>query len=220
MAAILLSPGQSQAYWVPCFPHLATCEAPSAEAACQSIAGFYNSPYYFLTPYIPPNNLYCNIEYLHTQYSKLVQALCPPGFVSDANTPGGCSPVNGAMPNKLAGCGNNCPCGAPDPLGKAFGGEPININSGNMFYSATDYKTAGQNTLDFTRYYNSRTNTLAELGANWRSTYDRFIWFYSSSSVGVQRADGQTLIFTLNGTTWTPTAMLLTRSPIPARPGL
>ena len=32
----------------------------------------------------------------------------------------------------------------------------------------------------------------------------RFIWFYSSTSVGVQRADGQTLSFTLNGTTWTP----------------
>lgn len=71
-----------------------------------------------------------------------------------------------------------------------------------MFYSVTDYKTAGQNTLDFTRYYNSRSNALITLGANWRSTYDRFIWFYSSSSVGVQRADGQTLRFTLNGTTW------------------
>jgi hypothetical protein len=34
-----------------------------------------------------------------------------------------------------------------------------------MFYSVTDYATAGQNTLNFTRYYNSRTNTLAELGA-------------------------------------------------------
>jgi YD repeat-containing protein len=107
------------------------------------------------------------------------------------------------MPGKLIG-GGSCNCGAPDGLGNAFGGEPININSGNMFYSATDYKTAGQNTLDFTRYYNSRGNALAELGANWRSTYDRVIWFYSSSSVGVQRADGQTLIFTLNGTTWNP----------------
>jgi len=65
-------------------------------------------------------------------------------------------------------------------------------------------KTAGQNTLDFTRYYNSRGNALAELGANWRPSYNRFIWFYSSSSVGVQRADDQTLIFTLNGTTWIP----------------
>lgn len=107
------------------------------------------------------------------------------------------------MPNKLIGGGsnnNNCQCGAPDRLGNAFGGEPINIASGNMFYSVTDYKTAGQNTLDFTRYYNSRGNALAELGANWHSTYDRFIWFYSSSSVDVQRADGQTLRFTLNGT--------------------
>ncbi len=107
------------------------------------------------------------------------------------------------MPGKLIG-GGSCNCGAPDSLGNAFGGEPINSASGNMFYSVTDYKTAGQNTLDFTRYYNSRGNASAELGANWRSTYDRFIWFYSSSSVGVQRADGQTLTFTLNGSTWTP----------------
>jgi YD repeat-containing protein len=107
------------------------------------------------------------------------------------------------MPGKLIGSGSGN-CGAPDSVGNAFGGEPINIASGNMFYSVTDYKTAGQNTLDFTRYYNSRGNALAELGANWRSTYDRFIWFYSSGSIGVQRADGQTLTFTLNGSTWTP----------------
>ncbi|MGH6838296.1 MAG: DUF6531 domain-containing protein [Methylocella sp.] len=69
------------------------------------------------------------------------------------------------MPSKLIG-GGGCNCGAPDSLGNAFGGEPINIASGNMFYSVTDYKTAGQNTLDFTRYYNSRGNALAELGAN------------------------------------------------------
>ncbi len=107
------------------------------------------------------------------------------------------------MPGKLIG-GGSCNCGAPDQLGNAAAGEPINIASGNMFYSVTDYKTAGQNTLDFTRYYNSRDNGLAELGANWRSTYDRFIWFYSSSSVAVQRADGQFLTFTLIGSTWTP----------------
>jgi hypothetical protein len=96
-----------------------------------------------------------------------------------------------------------------------FGGEPINIASGNMFYCATDYNTAGQNTLDFTRYYNSRGNALAELGADWRS-----IWFYSSSSVGVQRADVQTLSFTQTEPIGLPTAMSLTRSAIPARPGL
>jgi hypothetical protein len=51
------------------------------------------------------------------------------------------------MPNKNIGGGDNCPCGAPNPLGRAFGGEPIDIASGNMFNSTTYYKTAGQNTL-------------------------------------------------------------------------
>ena len=178
----------------------ANCSASSAQASCQSYAQFYNSPYYFLTPNRPPVNLYCAVTWFHNQYQHVVWAVCPSGLVPDVNTPSGCAPV--AMPGKLIGCSGNC--GGPDSLGNAFEGEPININSGNMFYSATDYKTAGQNTLDFTRYYNSRGNALAELGANWRSTYDRFIWFYSSSSVGVQRADGQTLTFTLKGTNWTP----------------
>jgi YD repeat-containing protein len=200
MAAILFSPGQSQAYWRTCFPNPANCSTSSAQASCQSYAWFYSSPYYFLTPNRPPDNLYCAVLWFNNQYLHPVWAVCPTGLVPDVNTPSGCAPV--AMPGKLIG-GGSCNCGAPDSLGNAFGGEPINIASGNMFYSVTDYKTAGQNTLDFTRYYNSRGNALAELGANWRSTYDRFIWLYSSSSVGVQRADGQTLTFTLNGSTWT-----------------
>ncbi len=85
-------------------------------------------------------------------------------------------------------------------------GDPIDIAGGNMFYTATDYKTAGPNYLSFSRYYNSRgdPNTLAAaLGVNWRSTYDRYIRIVSPSSVLAERQDGRTLTFTLNSGAWT-----------------
>ena len=88
--------------------------------------------------------------------------------------------------------------------GNNFGGEPINIPTGNMAYHRTDYKTAGQNPLGFTRYYNSRGTFMGTLGSNWRSSYDRSILIFSSTSVAAQRADGQLLLFTLTGGTWTP----------------
>jgi len=92
------------------------------------------------------------------------------------------------------------------------------VSSGNMFYAITDYVTAGQNKLDFTRYYNSRGSMAAipltgfatvvplasGLNANWRSTYDRHLEMTSATSIVAERADGQRLNFTLNGATWTP----------------
>jgi hypothetical protein len=68
------------------------------------------------------------------------------------------------------------------------------------------YQTAGANQLTFARYYNSlaASNAFAiSLGENWRSTYDRYLVIASSSAVYVERADGQTLNFSLNGSTWT-----------------
>ena len=89
-------------------------------------------------------------------------------------------------------------------------GDPIDIASGNVFYQTTDYTTAGQNPLAFTRYYNSRGNasnisTFAKtLGVNWRSTFDRYIQIKSLSQVVVERPDGRQVVFTSDGYTWTP----------------
>jgi YD repeat-containing protein len=132
-------------------------------------------------------------------------------------------PVTGvqipSQPGQLLGSGISsgqmCPlkCNASDAsktgtsTGGFSAGEPIDIASGNMFYQATDYTTAGQNPLAFTRSYNSRGNigvtTLAKtLGINWRSNYDRYLQL-SSSQVIAERADGQQLTFTLSGSAWT-----------------
>ncbi len=101
-------------------------------------------------------------------------------------------------------------CGCITKAGASSAGEPIDIATGNMAYQFTDYTTAGQNPLAFTRYYNSRGNasgivTLAgTLGVNWRSTFDRYLQINSSSQVTAERAGGQQYIFTLSGSTWTP----------------
>jgi hypothetical protein len=61
------------------------------------------------------------------------------------------------------------------------------------------------NPFSFTRYYNSLGDPNSDavtLGHNWRSTYDRYLRI-SGSSVIAERADGQELVFNLNGTNWT-----------------
>jgi len=123
------------------------------------------------------------------------------GAPSSSN-PGGSSP-SGSSPG--TGTDNSFD-------GSCYCGDPINVATGNLFEQIVDYQTAGQNTLGFTRYYNSlgsgAPTYAVELGTNWRSTYDRYLRFTSgvsgTSGVIAERADGQQLTFTLQGSTWTP----------------
>jgi hypothetical protein len=100
----------------------------------------------------------------------------------------------------------DCTCNGSSGLPQV--GNPITAATGNKFEGATDYTTAGPNSLAFTRYYNSmgstsNPNTLAiTLATNWRSTHDRYIQIASAASVSVERKDGQALSFTLNGGVW------------------
>ena len=71
MAAILFSPGQSQAYWRTCFPNPANCSTSSAQASCQSYAWFYSSPYYFLIYIVRFSGLTINTCILSGQYVPL-----------------------------------------------------------------------------------------------------------------------------------------------------
>jgi RHS repeat-associated protein len=92
-------------------------------------------------------------------------------------------------------------------------GEPITVATGNVFEQTKDYTTAGQNPLSFTRYYNSLGSTIYSgtsahtLGVNWRGTYDSFLHISpatgQATSVVAERADGQVISFTFNGSTWT-----------------
>jgi RHS repeat-associated protein len=179
------------------------------------------------------SGLSCANQYLSTQPVAGLYEIIPPGFVGDSNTFVGYAPANGVQTLPQIG-GGNCGCsddqGNPDnntqnssptnpgsaaestalgaavggSVGNPFAGEPVNIATGNMAYHKTDYKTAGQNPLGFTRYYNSRGTFSGSLGVNWRSSYDRYIWLFSTTLVAAQRADGQTLVFNLVGGVWTP----------------
>lgn len=89
--------------------------------------------------------------------------------------------------------------------------EPIDIGSGNVFEQAVDYQTAGQNTLSFSRYYNSRSYvTSAQVNgagyfyplSNWTTNFDRYL-YVGSGTVAVQRPDGKTFLFTNSGGSWT-----------------
>lgn len=184
---------------------------PSATAACQGAVAWYASQHtqppwndvQFLymaliwDPYKQANTGYacyerntctqsCNPTYLD-QYLTIIPT-CSNGLVVDLNTMGGCSPANGVQQGK--NIGKTCP-------GAAKCGDPIDVGSGNVFEEVTDYTTAGQNPLLFTRYYNSRSGALGSSNNNWTTTFTRSIWVASLNFVvEVQRPDGQVLTFT------------------------
>jgi RHS repeat-associated protein len=140
-----------------------------------------------------------------------------PSQLSSSNDGSGSSTID-PMGNGAGGGGNIGPSGGTSPAshgaarryalaGKANYG--VTLGTGNLFYSFTDYSTAGQNPLAFTRYYNSRAQidglpTLAVyLGTNWRSNYDGYLQL-SSSTVTAERPDGQQITFTLTSGDWIP----------------
>ena len=124
---------------------------------------------------------------------------------------GACGQVNTPPPTSSATSPTQ-DLGDPASLpGDCGCGEPINLGTGNVYYEATDYHTAGANQLGFTRYYNSLAgasgSTFATtLGTNWRSNFDRYLRLSSSTSVIAERANGQQVTFTLTGSTWTTDA--------------
>lgn len=106
-----------------------------------------------------------------------------------------------------------CNCGRRD--GRDAVGQPINVASGNMFETETDFRAVGQNPLTARRFYNSYAayavgsisplyspNTYnvyySRFGLGWRSEYDRFIVQNSDNSVDAIRADGEPVHFVPN----------------------
>ena len=138
------------------------------------------------------------------------------GIDNEENGPGGppvptfpsCDTCPFTMAGDASGDSPADPADASQSLGmngQVMAGAPINIGTGNMFYSVTDYRTAGQNPLSFSRYYNSgatATGFAATMGPNWRSNYDRYIEILTPSIVAVERPTGQILGFFFNGSAW------------------
>jgi RHS repeat-associated protein len=122
-------------------------------------------------------------------------------YAGDANYAGsaGSVPLTVNQPLKEDGPASDTP-------GNVQTGDPIDVNTGNVYRSVEDYSTAGSNPLSFTRYYdsyNAANAAAATLGERWRSTFDRDLHFNSSTSVTVERATGQVLNFALKNGVWT-----------------
>jgi RHS repeat-associated protein len=105
-------------------------------------------------------------------------------------------------------CAAEAPSDAPPPSGKASCGDPVDVGSGNLFESAPDYSTIGQNPLGFTRYYNSFSlpDTYAvALGSNWRHNFDRYLHIINPSAiygVAAERETGQSINFSSSSGTY------------------
>lgn len=125
-----------------------------------------------------------------------------PGSWGSGGGGGGPGPGPGPGGGNAGGKDIGDPCG--NPGGSTGGTNPCSIGNGNKFEEVTDYTTAGQNPLSFTRYYNrlAGDDTYAEtFGWLWRSNYDRYLTI-SPTSVTAERADGQVLQFTNTGGVW------------------
>jgi Domain of unknown function (DUF6531) len=113
-----------------------------------------------------------------------------------------------------APCAAEAPSDAPPMTGALNCGtsphDPVDVGSGNMFFSAPDYSTVGQNPLAFTRYYNSMAvpDTYAvALGSNWRHSFDRYLHIVNPSAVYgavAERETGQYVSFSSSSGTYTP----------------
>jgi YD repeat-containing protein len=90
--------------------------------------------------------------------------------------------------------GPPCPCA----------GDPINLATGNEYHDEDD---ADLGALSFHRYYNSQIDvTPANIGGNWRHSFDRSLAYASTGGVTtatIYRPNGQWVIFTENGAAWT-----------------
>lgn len=143
---------------------------------------------------------------------------CPTGYQPDLTNPAGCSvvPINPKLlgpqclydpqmsliptqpqMSKVPSCNTGVIFN-----GTAFGGDPVEITSGNMAYKHTDYTTAGQNPLQFVRYYNSKGVSYLPLGANWRTNFSTSMFAQTGTNLVLYRADGKILNFVLSGGVW------------------
>lgn len=104
---------------------------------------------------------------------------------------GGSSDEGDVDQSKNEGSDPNCP--------QACVGNPINVGTGNKFQVETDYTGPLYTGIELRRYYNSQDTQTSTFGANWRSTWDRYITMLDGTTIKVTRADSRILTFKQNG---------------------
>jgi RHS repeat-associated protein len=117
------------------------------------------------------------------------------------------SPKN-TSPGKNLGGSPGCNCGG-EGGGKApiMVNDPINVSTGNSYVEEGDFESG--NWLVLRRFYNSQPNIVgATLGALWRNSFDRKLYFFGSpiSTIALLRPDGTEEIFTKANGVWSAQA--------------
>lgn len=110
------------------------------------------------------------------------------------------------------GDGDECPTPNVDPFinnGKpsspcGAAGDPVNVGTGALFESQTDFVGSGPDRLIFKRYYNSGLLTGSiGMGVGWTFTYGAQIQILSSTQVRAVRSDGKGYTYNLAQGVWT-----------------
>ena len=92
----------------------------------------------------------------------------------------------GGEANSSPGQTKQCEVGpVPGDTGNRTTGNPITLAAGNKFEQATDFATAGPDSLAFIRYYNSFEHAETDLGIGWRSNFDRRLRFITGTEIVV-----------------------------------
>ena len=71
--------------------------------------------------------------------------------------------------------------------GQSFGGNPINLQTGNKIQREVDYTSDGSFPLIISRVYNSKSNSKGLFGPNWASNFEQRIEFDDLSKVAIVR---------------------------------
>lgn len=163
-----------------------------------------------------PHQSYCGVPkadtrpllivegYLYGQHAVMVQ--CP-----WYGTPGVGGPITMGQgyflvpqnPLNAVSAGNKTKCpGCGDAVGN-----PISAATGNKYQRETDFSDATSGRLDFWRSYNSDPAFQGgPMGAHWTHNFNRWIRNFgdaqATTTVYVERDDGQTVTFTRNGAGW------------------
>lgn len=176
-------------------------------------------------------NLRPNPAYVSGQNNALLLDYTHPN-TGEAQT-GWTGEIYSECPTNYGWVGSNCelPAGTLDPK-KVLGGpppartsdqtiarpesgrcvgNPCDPSTGNKFQIEDDYLGSGPFPLRFSRIYNSQAGAAgSNLGFNWRHNYSAFVALHQVqgglSTVYARRADGRTIHFTLQGSTWLPDA--------------
>jgi RHS repeat-associated protein len=112
--------------------------------------------------------------------------------------------AQGAGGSSGSGGGASAGTSCPEKNGAPKAGDPINTSTGNKFLQEDDFVVNPW--LTFRRFYNSSMAVAsANIGANWRHSFDRSLQIFGSpvSTIAMLRPDGTQENFTKSNGVWT-----------------